>query len=454
MQSVLFSMCLSVAVITTVQTVEVYDDFEEKPIEREAKFTSIPVNLMINEGETIKLPCFVERIEGYVLLWKFGETILSVGGKVTDSDGDRRSRIKLIEENNGNYLEIYGARESDGGEYMCQISDFILRDIRHSVIVRTKPVVKVERRRVQVVAGENVTLVCNVVSGNPSPELSWFKTGTDKVVYSDTLHLTRVSHDEAGQYTCRGDNGFSADDSVIVSLSVEHRPHIDRSEEWVHSSHGGNVSFSCRVSSNPTADLVCYNGTDVTDSDQVIKTSLLDNDEDSDVRNWIIEVDISEKCDIPYESNDICDNFYESKFTCVASNSMGKDQMIITLTNRPDRPIITSNENKTVFNVSVNSDTQVSSFKLNLVSNTETREIYVMESQLQHLDGTWTGVWIPESPLESSDFKLMVSAINKFGEGPSSDWFKVSASSTSGSEHLHSLIFIYIINLLVLFLNK
>ena len=67
-----------------------------------------------------------------------------------------------------------------------------------------------------------------IVLGNPSPELSWFKTGTDKVVYSDTLHLTRVSHDEAGQYTCRGDNGFSADDSVIISLSVEHRPHIDR----------------------------------------------------------------------------------------------------------------------------------------------------------------------------------------------------------------------------------
>ena len=60
-----------------------------------------------------------------MLLWKFGETILSVGGKVTDSDGDRRSRIKLIEETNGNVLEIHGARESDGGEYMCQISDFI-----------------------------------------------------------------------------------------------------------------------------------------------------------------------------------------------------------------------------------------------------------------------------------------------------------------------------------------
>jgi len=334
---------------------------------------------------------------------------------------------------------------------MCQISDFILRDIRHSVIVRTKPVVRVERRRVQVVAGDNVTLVCNVVSGQPSPELSWIKTGTDKVVISNTLELTRVSHEDAGQYTCRGDNGFSADDSVIVSLSVEHRPHIDRSGEWIHSSHGGNVSFMIRVSSNPKADLVCYNGTNI-DEDQIITPIPLDDDEDdSDVMDWMIEMDVSDICETPYESNEICDNVLESKFKCVAVNSLGEDQMIITLTNRPDRPIITSNDDKTVFNISVNSDFKVSAFELRLVSDVETKKLFVMD--LEHVDGTWTGVWIPELSLSSSDYKFTAKAVNDFGEGPNSEWFKIKAT-TSSSGNLKSIIFIQMVVTLFLFLKN
>ena len=160
------SFLLTSLSLASVSSVEVLDEPEEVPIEREAKFTTIPVNLMINEGDTIRLPCFVERIEGYVLLWKFGETILSVGNKITDSDQDRRPRLELEEDTDGNNLVIHSAVSGDSGQYMCQISDLILRDIRHNVIVRTRPEVTVDRRLVQVDTGHNVTLKCSVISGN------------------------------------------------------------------------------------------------------------------------------------------------------------------------------------------------------------------------------------------------------------------------------------------------
>ena len=98
------SFLLTSLSLASVSSVEVLDEPEEVPIEREAKFTTIPVNLMINEGDTIRLPCFVERIEGYVLLWKFGETILSVGNKITDSDQARKPRLELEEDTDGNNL--------------------------------------------------------------------------------------------------------------------------------------------------------------------------------------------------------------------------------------------------------------------------------------------------------------------------------------------------------------
>jgi len=128
------------------------NEFVEKPIEREAKFTTVPQNSMVNEGGTIRLPCFVDRIEGYVLLWKFGETILSVGGRVIDSS-ERQARLQLEEETNGNNLVIHSAESEDSGQYLCQISDFVPRDISHHVIVRTRPQVRVAKRRVVANAG-------------------------------------------------------------------------------------------------------------------------------------------------------------------------------------------------------------------------------------------------------------------------------------------------------------
>ena len=137
-----------------------FEDVEERPVEREAQFTSIPSKILVNEGDTIRLPCFVDKIEGYVLLWKFGETILSVGGRVIEKSRERR--LHLEEETNGNFLMINNAESSDGGEYMCQISAYRPKDIVHSVIVRTKPEVQVEFKQVIANQGDNITLKCNI----------------------------------------------------------------------------------------------------------------------------------------------------------------------------------------------------------------------------------------------------------------------------------------------------
>ena len=154
------SIILSLIIVGDFAITDEDKEFLEKPIEGNAKFKTLPKHIMVNEGETIRLPCLVDKIEGYVLLWKFGDgdKLLSVGSKVVSSD--REERIKLEEEKNGNYLVINSATSQDSGNYDCHISDYVPLEIRHSVIVRTRPEVTVERRQVEVEEGEDIRLTC------------------------------------------------------------------------------------------------------------------------------------------------------------------------------------------------------------------------------------------------------------------------------------------------------
>ena len=89
---------------------------------------------MVNEGSTIRLPCVVDKLEGFVLLWKRGNEILAVGEQVITQDNKRR--LKLINEADGAFLVISNAEEKDAGKYVCQISTYKPRELEHTVKIR------------------------------------------------------------------------------------------------------------------------------------------------------------------------------------------------------------------------------------------------------------------------------------------------------------------------------
>ncbi len=75
---------------------------------------------------------FLSFPEGFVLLWKKGEDILTVGKQVIDQSG----RMSLEEVPNGNHLLIALAEEEDAGNYTCQISTYQPSEQHHSVKIR------------------------------------------------------------------------------------------------------------------------------------------------------------------------------------------------------------------------------------------------------------------------------------------------------------------------------
>eukprot|EP00092_Neocalanus_flemingeri_P015949 GFUD01017266.1.p1 GENE.GFUD01017266.1~~GFUD01017266.1.p1 ORF type:complete len:445 (-),score=133.60 GFUD01017266.1:266-1600(-) len=403
-----------------------YEDPEEKPIEREAEFTSIPLKVLVNEGETIRLPCFVDRIEGYVLLWKFGETILSVGGRVIDSSRERR--LLLEEETNGNYLVINNAVSKDGGNYICQISAYRPKDITHSVMVRTRPNVTVGVDVMTVTQGEGVTLQCNVVGGHPVPEVSWSRKegtlpGGGDVVFDHNLEITNISSSDSGSYICRGDNGFSADHNATVQLVVEHPPDVEQSDLFIHSSQGGPVTVECKVLSHPPATVQWFS----TDQEEPLSSP-----------EYNISADLATNTHTLLVSTQPAGNSsLESEYSCVATNSLGSASKQVIISSRPGSPVITPSQGDQMdtflLHWEVTSWLPVSSFLLELKGPELSRKVEVTDVE-ESGNSTWTGEYSAVGLAAGMQYQARVRGVSEHGEGPASNWLEFETlGAASGS---------------------
>ena len=83
------------------------DNHNEIRISTTPKFQTNPQNLLVNEGDTVRLPCYVDKLEGFVMLWKRNDVIISVASQIIDKN------VQLEETSNGNTLVIGPASPSD-----------------------------------------------------------------------------------------------------------------------------------------------------------------------------------------------------------------------------------------------------------------------------------------------------------------------------------------------------
>ena len=75
-----------------METNEIYDAHgnKETEVKRNPKFVSQAKNIMVNEGDTIKLPCIVDQLDNMVIIWKKGSEIVAVGDNIMEADHDPR----------------------------------------------------------------------------------------------------------------------------------------------------------------------------------------------------------------------------------------------------------------------------------------------------------------------------------------------------------------------------
>uniref|UniRef100_A0A1B0DM56 Ig-like domain-containing protein n=1 Tax=Phlebotomus papatasi TaxID=29031 RepID=A0A1B0DM56_PHLPP len=198
------------------------------------KFISRGNLYKVTTGDTVTLPCRVQNLGTFVLLWRRGSSVLTAGPLMITRD----NRFKLVDTYD---LQITGVRTQDAGDYICQIGDQETRDQVHTLEILVPPTVRAVPQNGLVTArkGSTVTLECKA-SGNPVPSIYWYKrdplAGSTHLSDSSTLVLDRVERQHAGVYQCAADNGVREPVSADVQLTVLCKYHATYLSYFVTSS--------------------------------------------------------------------------------------------------------------------------------------------------------------------------------------------------------------------------
>jgi len=249
-----------------------YDEYNEYNVEtseeesvhdKENAVTSLPqflsqsTNLAVDSGETLTLPCYVNKVDDYVLMWIKDGEIISLGNKIIKSEEDRYS-LEVNEQ--GNKLVIQYAIPQDRGNYRCQVSSYNLAYIDHTVTVRVEPVIETyPKGQIFLKEGDSVQLLCYLYAGEPQPEVFWMirNTENDTEHLEQQLDLTNVSRHHSGQYICIADNGYGLKPvSKEVAVSVQYAPEMSIEQVYLSSNKGSYIIISCRVESSPRARVI------------------------------------------------------------------------------------------------------------------------------------------------------------------------------------------------------
>jgi hypothetical protein len=257
------------------------EEDKESETDRTPKFISSSKTFIVHEGDAIKLPCFVDNLENFLIIWKKGETIVTLGNKPIEDD-DKRIQVENIwNESNetgnehkddeegkvqvGNTLVIRLSEEKDAGEYVCQVSSANPVELKHTVKIIVRPAIEPVPASclLTVSVGETADLACRVTRGDPEPDVYWKRK--DKPLPSgktflpgSSISFHKTSRHHSGLYTCYADNGWREPAKASIQLDVQHAPEIEHQVMMVQNQGEAELRLICTVHASPIATVEWY----------------------------------------------------------------------------------------------------------------------------------------------------------------------------------------------------
>lgn len=183
---------------------------------------------------TAKLPCEVQNLENFDVLWKNSkDEVLSLMRKVYT---DRRFSIVHSKPEEWS-LQIKDLQPGDFGFYTCFLNTnpVLTRTVEliNESPANAAPVLLEDthyKKRVTAMVGENVKLVCNF-KAYPEAKVTWRRRKDGKqekeasvIGEGSTLTLTSVSQQQSGDYICIANNGIKPNAKGKTKLIIEAPP--------------------------------------------------------------------------------------------------------------------------------------------------------------------------------------------------------------------------------------
>eukprot|EP00092_Neocalanus_flemingeri_P080971 GFUD01101061.1.p1 GENE.GFUD01101061.1~~GFUD01101061.1.p1 ORF type:complete len:406 (-),score=87.89 GFUD01101061.1:78-1232(-) len=234
-------------------------------------FATDPRTFVVNEGNNITLPCYVDDLGGLQIIWERANKTLAVGDTVYEEDGNR---VHVQNRENGSTIVIREAEEKDAGEYVCKVGAV---ELKHTVQIIVRPEVEPDPKSgvVTVKEGEPATLSCKVTRGNPEMAINWelesvrcaryynwslYKTCQGYPIFWFGLSniIPEARRWSSGVYRCKANNGWPEPATAEIRLEVQHTPILSLTPSLDYTRYWTELMLMCSITASPLATVEWY----------------------------------------------------------------------------------------------------------------------------------------------------------------------------------------------------
>ncbi|XP_075732227.1 cell adhesion molecule Dscam1-like isoform X2 [Rhipicephalus microplus] len=220
------------------------------------KVTVSPSSVLTREGRTVVFNCSVRGFPVSAVTWLRNQQPVMPGG-----------RVRVLDQTE---LHVSAVQRSDRGMYQCvAYGHESSAQGAAQLALEENPPDFLEAFQDQLLKpGLAVSLKCSV-TGNPLPQISWFRYGrllADRAglrigdfvdasgVVTSFVNVSAVATEHGGVYTCRAENELASAEHT-ARLSVYGPPFVHRMDNATHVS-GADVRVQCASSGYPISQVV------------------------------------------------------------------------------------------------------------------------------------------------------------------------------------------------------
>uniref|UniRef100_A0A3Q3GSG6 Ig-like domain-containing protein n=1 Tax=Labrus bergylta TaxID=56723 RepID=A0A3Q3GSG6_9LABR len=163
----------------------------------------------------------------------------------------------VIKDNTSSTLELFFAKTSDSGDYICEIqNDVGSTSCQAALFVKEPPYFLEKPEGVSVVASGDAKVFECKLAGTPEISVRWFRDGAEiqqsvkhKISFYNsvaTLEICEASENDNGKYICEACNEAGTE-SCSVELEVKEPPSFLKELMHLEVVKGSTAAFACKV---------------------------------------------------------------------------------------------------------------------------------------------------------------------------------------------------------------
>uniref|UniRef100_A0A669QE89 Hemicentin 1 n=1 Tax=Phasianus colchicus TaxID=9054 RepID=A0A669QE89_PHACC len=200
--------------------------------------TIVQSEILVALGDTTIMECKTTGIPHPQVKWFKGDLEL------------RASAFLIIDTHRG-FLKIQETQELDAGDYTCVATNDAGRASGKITLD-----VGCDPATANVIEGQQLTLPCILLAGNPIPDRKWIKNSMlvpnpyINVRSDGSLHLERVRLQDGGDYTCMASN-VAGTNNKTTTVNVYVLPIIQHGQQIFSTIEGIPVTLPCKASGVP-----------------------------------------------------------------------------------------------------------------------------------------------------------------------------------------------------------